>query len=126
MEITQYPGLLTINYFKKSTLLEYNMIANVGYRSTSLKLRGTRMYEPVLVTVKGEQFPCGSYNSERSATLQHEVLAMHRFVFGRQTEDYHPPKLGSLLVGSGRLLGKHGNNDIYNDLTKSSRINTTI
>jgi hypothetical protein len=119
VNIVQYPGLLNIDYFKTNTLLEYNMIANVGYRSTSLKLSGKRMYEPVLETHKGEQFPCGSYNGQYSSNLHNEVLAMHRFVFGRKNEDYLPPKMSNLLIASGRLLGKHGHSDIHNDLTNS-------
>ena len=98
VSISHYPGFCFP--FQKKTVLEYSVIANVGYRGTRMRANRVQMYEPVLVTLKGEQFPCGPCNSQHSTTLQGEVLALHRFVFGRQNQDYQPPNMGSLLVPS--------------------------
>ena len=111
VNITQYPGFCFP--LKTNTLLEYSMIANVAYRRTNLKVNNEQMFEPVLVTHKGEQFPCGSYSGMYSSTLQNEVLAVHRFVFGRQNQDYHPPNMRDLVAFSGHPSGKYGSNNDF-------------
>ena len=93
---TTYPGYCCFPGFKTKVLVEYANIGNVGYRQTSMQINDQYQFEPVIITKDRREFAIGPLNGRHE--LKTNVLAWHKFVFGRNNKSYIEPDYSTLQV----------------------------
>lgn len=80
----------------KETLIEYSQIGNIGVEASKCDENKRTMYYPVIILRDRRRIYYA--DAEALDSLELKVLALHKFIFGRFSNNYHVPLISSLMA----------------------------
>lgn len=93
--IETWPGYLWC-FVKSRSHVEYSQIGNVALEESCCQQNNRSVFFPLIVLKDGTKFYIG--DSDSMSSVQHKVLALHHFLFGRSDPNYVPPDPSSLII----------------------------